>query len=122
MPTPTLTPLHHRADASMPDPALIAMQIDRDGFAVIDDYVAPEELKQAQEFVRQSVLEMAATIWRSQGPNGWAVPFCSAGRRIPRFWRCAAASTRAVWANPLRSLTSIRSCVASPASSRRPTR
>jgi hypothetical protein len=56
MPTPTLTPLHHRADASMPDPALIAMQIDRDGFAVIDDYVAPEELKQAQEFVRQSVL------------------------------------------------------------------
>lgn len=55
MPTPTLAMLHQEINASLPDPTLIAMQIDRDGFAVIDDYVSSEELHRAQEFVRQSV-------------------------------------------------------------------
>ena len=40
---------------SSPDAAAIVGQIDRDGYAAIGDFVSPEDLATAQDFVRREV-------------------------------------------------------------------
>jgi len=37
----------------------LADRIDADGYAVVEDFVPPEAMKKAQEFVRQAVVAMA---------------------------------------------------------------
>ncbi len=55
MPMPAAFSLAEPVAASPSGPATIARQIDSEGFAVIEDYVALDQLHAAQDFVRRAV-------------------------------------------------------------------
>lgn len=85
MPAPTLPKLDWVTRENLPDPTLIATQIDRDGFAVIDDYVAPEALGQAQEFVRQAVSGNGGDYLAIAGPERLGDTFLQSWPQDPDF-------------------------------------
>lgn len=55
MPMPAAFSLAEPVAATPSGPAAIARRIDSEGFAVIEDYVAPDQLHAAQDFVRRAV-------------------------------------------------------------------
>lgn len=75
MPTPAVLSPSVPATIGLTDPALVARQIDREGFAVIEDYVAPQALQAAQEFVREAVASNGGNYLAFTGPDRLAGTF-----------------------------------------------
>lgn len=69
LPTDAIEVADNAPVAPLPDPALIAAQIDREGFAVIDDYVPPGDLQEAQDFVRRAVSGNGGNYLAIAGPE-----------------------------------------------------
>lgn len=85
MPTPALLRPSTPAAIGLTDPALVARQIDREGFAVIEGYVARQALQAAQEFVRQAVAANGGNYLAFTGPDRLGGTFLQDWPRDPAF-------------------------------------
>lgn len=85
MPTHAALPQPRPATLGLTDPVEIAEQIDREGFAVIEDYVAPHDLHTAQEFVRQAVAANGGNYLALTGPDRLGGTFLEEWPRNPAF-------------------------------------
>lgn len=85
MPTPAVpSPSALTANDPM-DPALVAQEIAREGFAVIDDYVAAPELHAAQDFVRQAIATNGGNYLAFTGPDRLTGTFLKDWPQDPAF-------------------------------------
>lgn len=85
MPMPAAASPAAPAAAKLFDPAVIAKEIDSEGFAVIENYVSAERLDAAQAFVRQAVAGNGGNYLSIAGPERLGGTFMQEWPQDPDF-------------------------------------